>query len=429
LTDPRPNILHIIPHDLGQELGCYGRRPVTSPHLDELAAEGVRLDGYVCASTPCSPSRGCLMTGMYAHRNGLVGLVNRGWSLPREVRSVVDHLNEAGYETVLAGLQHERRQREELRYGRDLSRRDDGSEDGGDILIERGVVFLNLGSWETHAPWSRPEYTAHRPKLEDVAVPPFLPDCELTRRQLAEFLAAIGWLDQQVGLLLDTLRETGLEEDTLVALTTDHGIAFPRAKGTLYEPGVQTAGILRWPGRIPAGRTCTQRIPNIDLLPTLLEAAGREPPPGLDGRSFWRLASGEDGYVARRAVFAERNFHDDFDPQRSVVQGRWKYIRNFAERRVRSHPRDMDWMHEAPEVWDRFLETPRPCEQLFDLEQDPDEVRNLADAPAHAATLRELRGLLLDWMEETGDFLRGAKDTVLWPEEERDTERLRTRDA
>jgi arylsulfatase A-like enzyme len=434
----RPNILHIIPHDLGQELGCYGRRPIASPRIDGLASQGTRFEGYLCASTPCSPSRGCIMTGQAAHRSGLIGLVNRGWDLPPAVPTIVDHLNRAGYETVLAGFQHERKRRSDLRYQRDLSVGPDGADVLQDILIENGVAraqeflrsrrpgdppfFLNVGSWETHAPWSRPEYRSFRPEPEDVAVPPFLPDHPLVRRQLADFVAAVAYLDHHVGRLLDTLDEVGLADETLVAFTTDHGMAFPRAKSTLYEPGLQTVLVLRWPGHVPAGRACGERIPNIDLFPTYCEAAGIEPPEGIDGRSFWKLATGKPGYSPREAVFAERNFHDDFDPQRAVIRGRFKYIRNFAKRRTRSHPEDMAWMREERDLWGGFLDVARPLEQLFDLEADPDEMHDLAGDPARIGTVRELRALLYEWMQETGDFLRGARETVFWPGEESDTE-------
>lgn len=443
--DERPNVLHVIPHDLGRELGCHGRAWLDTPALDALAAEGTRFDGYTCASTPCSPSRGCIMTGRHAHRSGLIGLVNRGFELPAPVPTVVDVLDEAGYETVLAGFQHERLRRRDLRFRRDLSTRPDGSEETGDMLIERGVAraeaflrerrpgdppfFLDLGSWETHAPWSRPEYEPYRPRLDDVEVPPFLPDAPLVRAQLARFASAVAFLDRAVGRLLDTLRATGLAEDTLVTFTTDHGIAFPRAKSTLYEPGVATTLILRWPGRVPAGRVVTERLPNVDLLPTWCEAVGVAPPAGIDGRSFWPLATGAPGYAPRDAVFAERNFHDDFDPQRSVVRGRFKYVRNLARRRARSHPRDMDWMREEADLWRGFLDVDRPDEQLFDLEADPDEMHDLAGAPEHAATLASLREALDAWMESTGDFLRGAREAVFFPGEEAATERDRPGDC
>jgi len=434
----RPHILHVIPHDLGRELGCHGRAWIDTPHLDGLAAEGVRFDGYTCASTPCSPSRGCIQTGRWAHRNGLLGLVNRGWTLPLAMPTVTDALGAAGYETVLAGFQHERRRRADLRYARDLSLGAGGEESVGDILIERGIerviaflrqrraadppLFLHLGSWETHAPWTRPEYLPHRPRLEDVEVPPFLPDAAITREQLARFASAVSFLDRQVARLLDALRETGLEQDTLLAFTTDHGIAFPRAKGTLYEPGLATTLILRWPGELPAGRVVSERIPNVDLLATYCEVAGAEPPAGGDGLGFWRVARGETGYVPREAVFAERNFHDDFDPQRAAVKGRFKLIRNYARRRARSHPLDMAWMHEEADLWRGFLDEERPFEQLFDLETDPEETRDLAGDPGYAAPLADLRGTLDAWMDQTGDFLSGATGPVFFPGEERDTE-------
>ncbi|MHC4718322.1 MAG: sulfatase-like hydrolase/transferase, partial [Planctomycetota bacterium] len=104
------NVIQIILHDTGQAFGCYGME-VKTPHVDAFAAEGVRFSNHFCNSTPCSPARGCVMTGQYAHHNGLIGLVNKGWDIPDGVPTVVDHFNDAGYETVLCGLQHERHPR------------------------------------------------------------------------------------------------------------------------------------------------------------------------------------------------------------------------------------------------------------------------------------------------------------------------------
>jgi arylsulfatase A-like enzyme len=126
--------------------------------------------------------------------------------------------------------------------------------------------------------------------------------------------------------------------------------------------------------------------------------------------------------VSREAVFAERNFHDDFDPQRAVVKGRFKLVRNLARRRARSHPHDMDWMREERDLWRGFLDAERPFEQLFDLAADPDEMRDLAGDPLHAGPLGELRRALDAWMAETADFLRGAAEPVFFPAEERATE-------
>ena len=137
----KPNILYLIPHDIGPTLSCYGHPDVKTPNLDRLAAEGARFTDHFCASTCCSPSRGTLMTGRYAHSHGLMGLVNRSWSLPESERTIVDHLNEAGYETVHAGLQHERTKREMNRYRTYLGKQP-GKDRFCDAACAQAIEFL-----------------------------------------------------------------------------------------------------------------------------------------------------------------------------------------------------------------------------------------------------------------------------------------------
>jgi N-sulfoglucosamine sulfohydrolase len=426
-TSDRPNILHIVPHDLGDWLGCLGHTDVSSPRLDELAEKGIRFTHHFGASTCCSPARGCTMTGRYAHNNGLMGLVNQGWRLPPEQLTLVDHFREAGYQTVHGGFQHERVHREDNRYeilldsgqGIEATYCDNACSAAEAFLRARRPgdppFYLNLGFFEVHAPWNRPEYEGHcRP--EDVILPQFLPDLPLVREALARFYGAIAHFDACIGGVLDALDETGLTDNTLVVFTTDHGISFPRAKETLYEPGIQTALVLRWPGHIAPGQSYGGLISSIDLAPTLLEAIGQPVPPALQGRSFWPLLTG-DLYTPRSELFSERNWHCYFDPNRTVRTERYKLIRNYARRGRMPYPHEINEAKTMRDLYRRDTSgEDRPYEQLFDLEADPWEMHNVVDEPAYAETLADLRGRLDAWMIETADFMRGADMEILWPE-------------
>lgn len=416
----RPNILFIIVHDLGTALHCYGEPAVRSPRLDALAAEGVRFVNYFCSSTPCSPSRGCIMTGRWAHCNGLIGLANRGWDLPASERAIVDYMNAAGYHTAGFGGQHERAggltayaYKEAGTPGKPTA--DKVAGEVCDFLKrwdpKRGPFFINAYSQDVHAPWDRPEFQG-KYDPEAITPPPFLPNIPYTRKNLSTFYGSIEFMDGQMGKIIDTLRETGLADNTILVFTTDHGVGFPRAKSTMYDPGLTTSLIVRWPGRIKGGRVSEHIIPNVDLLPTLLELAGQPVAPAIQGRSFAPYLLG-GAYTPNAQVFSERNYHDDYDPIRAVRTTKHKLIRNYASRNR------YKLLDEAKPEDDgltlRNSGVVRPYEELYDLEKDPLEQKDVAGDPAYAGVLQDLRGRLDQWMRETVDYMRGAREPVMWP--------------
>lgn len=418
----RPNILHFIVHDLGTALACYGMPGVRTPHLDGLAAEGVRFTHYYTGSTPCSPARGCIMTGRYAHTNGLIGLANRGWSLPATEKTAVDYFNEAGYWTANVGGQHERRGPNPYAYKQILQTQPTADRVADNVckfLREydpaKGPFYLNAYSQDVHAPWDRPEFQG-RYNPEELAPPPYIANTAFFRQSLAQFYGSVSFMDEQFGRVLDCLRETGLDKTTLVSFTTDHGVSFPRCKSTLYDVGLSTALILRWPAHLPAGTTCDLLLCNIDLLPSYLELAGIAPSPDIQGRSFIPALMGRD-YKPYEAIFAERNFHDDYDPIRSVRTDRYKYIRNFSLRARPKLPSEVTEEDNGLAVWNSGQ--PRAMEELYDLQQDPYEFSNVVDKPEYAETLAELRRRLDDWMRDTTDYMRGAKQCVNWPSDDK----------
>jgi len=407
------NIVYIIPHDLGQQLGCYGDESVESPNLDELAENGVRFENYFCASTPCSPSRGCIMTGRYAHNNGLMGLANRrpdtihDWSLPEKEKTIVDYLNDAGYNTYHIGLQHERRDPFQNRY-----KYSDPYDRRCEVVAEKVVklinsddikqpFYLNIGFSEVHLPFERKEYRPDNP--DKVYVPPYLSDNKYVREEFAKFHGSIKFMDKAVGKIINVLNESRFKDNTVVIFTTDHGIPFPRAKSTLYDPGIKTALIMRFPPGMVENGIYKELVNNIDLTPTLLEMIGIEIPRYIQGKSFYKLLTGKQ-YTKNEYIFTEKNFHDVYDPIRCVRTEGYKYIRSFE--RIKNLPLPADIQRSiASRQLIQGANDPRPEEELYNLKKDPNELTNLIDEPTYQDIRKELSNTLLKWMKDTEDPL------------------------
>jgi len=255
-----------------------------------------------------------------------------------------------------------------------------------------------------------PGYDREDPGAVDVSGVPWLPDCPGVREDVAGFHGMVRAVDDAVGTILAALSDASLAEETLVVFTTDHGIGFPRAMGTLYDPGVGTALIARGPGVEPG--VDDHLLSGVDLLPTLLEAVGEAPPagPAVDGRSFAPLLAGAPGrYDARDRVFLEFTWHSKYVPMRGVRTDRYKYVRSFGDQPGVYIPAPLFTAPAGLAVREEYYSSQRPAEELYDLAADPGEEENLAaaddPAPEHAAALERLRGTVDDWMERTDDRL------------------------
>jgi arylsulfatase A-like enzyme len=405
----QPNVLLITSHDTGRHLGCYGVDSVHSPNIDGLAAGGCQFTRYFSTAALCSPSRGAMMTGRYPQTNGMLGLCHGvlGWSMNEGEKHLSHLLHDAGYYTILLGHQHETtdvdRQLcfdehglhwEDRRRG--LHTTCDQVADGvGEFLLgpagEREPFYLQVGFFETHEPFdfggAEPDDSA------GVQVPAHLADTEPMRRKLAGLQGNIRKMDAAVGHILEALDRAGLAGSTLVIYSVDHGISFPRSKGTLYDPGISIALLMRLPGIIAAGATCDWLLSNVDLLPTVLELAAVAVPDNLDGASF-ASAFGDAPSPTRRRIFAEHHGHGSGGENRCVRTEDYKLIRNFApQARV-----------PVPAPLSRPVRTgKRPFVELYDLAGDPLETKDLADDPAHADVRRRLDGELWSWLERVDD--------------------------
>ena len=426
----RPNVLMFIPHDLGEHLCCYGHASVRSPNLDRLAAEGVRFAECFNTAPECTPSRAGLYTGQYTHQNGLMGLCHRGWEFNADAQHLAGLLWEGGYRTYLFGTQHETGMSPAvLGYNHVLSQRDRADTAA---VCDQAVRFLASGEaadvqpWfacvgfqDTHRPWK--EETSFSP--DEVEVPPYLPDHPDVRMDLAQMHRAIEDMDTGIGRVLAALEGSAAADNTLVLYTSDHGIPFPRAKSTFYDPGTRVALIMRMPRRIEGGRVHDQLITNLDVCPTLLEICGVDAPEGLEGRSFVPLLDGGE-YEERDAVFGALYYDAFYDPMHMVRTRRHKYIRSFAVTPEDAQGADPEvlakcelgtWIRaddsdvQRSPAWLVIKEDgpfpPPPREELYDLQQDSLEQHNLADDPQHADTLQAMREQMLAMMTRTNSPL------------------------
>ncbi|MFW0793193.1 sulfatase [Gordonia sp. CPCC 205515] len=414
----RENVILIHWHDLGRHLACYGYDGVDSPNLDALAADGILLTEAHATAPLCSPARGSVFTGRYPHRNGLVGLAHHGFEYLSDVRTLPSLLSEAGYRTVLFGMQHE--SADPTGIGFDMvdvsdslcdyvvARSQDWLRDHVDASDERPFL-LTAGFFETHRPYPGDQYKHVDPS--SVSVPSFLPDTTDVREDLAGLYGSITQADAAVGRLLDTVAELGLDETTWIVFFTDHGLAFPRAKSTLYAEGTGIAFIVRPPGgRAVTPHTYDHLFSGVDLAPTLLDLLSVPTPTGIDGASHATEWLNEAEKPVRTEVFTEKTYHDAFDPIRAVRTKEYSYIENYAERPGLLLPLDIADSLSAKSVDPHATEDPRPRHELYDLTKDPDELNNLADDPTYADIRHRFAQILDEWRSTTGDVIPDERD-------------------
>lgn len=423
-TDARPNVLVIHSHDLGRRLGCYGR-DVATPNLDRLAEEGVLFENHFATAPQCSPSRGSLWTGLHPHVNGMLGLEHTGWTVDDAVTTLPEHLAARGYETHVFGLQHVTNDPAAFGYTavhsvdglsttiepayHERNRARTVADTVTEFLREPPAepFFASIGFFEAHRAeeGDRHGFDEHRydcPDPGEVAGLPYLPDRPGIRRDLAAMNGMIRAVDDAVGHIDDALADAGLADETLVLFTTEHGIAFPRAKGSCYDPGIEAALLARYPGVFDGGVRYDGLVSNVDVLPTVLDLVADEIPADIAGRSLRPLGV-DDTLDGRDHVFAEITWHDRYEPVRAVRTPRFKYIRTFWYRPPVYLPTDVFASRAGREVREEFHAGIRPHEELYDLEADPHERENLADVDAYSDVRSDLEERLVGWMRETTD--------------------------
>lgn len=438
MSDTLPNILLIVSEDHGPHLGCDGDPNARTPHLDALASEGVRFANHHTTCAICSPGRASVLTGLYPHQNGQINLATHNYTMYRPFANLTTTLKQHGYRTGRLGKLHvlpkdafdfdfawTDQQRNSFPH-RDV---DYTAKKAGEFAAAGDEPFFLYACFaDAHLPLLHQSYSVpERPMTgEDVTLPDFCPiDAPHMRDRLAGYYNCLERLDAGVGLMLDALRNQS-DRETIVIFTTDHGQQFQRGKVTCYEGGLRVPLIVHAPGRTEAGQVRTELTSHVDIMPTLLDVLGIDAPGHRPGRSMMPLARGEDvpwhDYAIGQWTGSPRMWY----PQRSIRDGRYKLIVNYLSGKTRNNGAagylppgtwetslDEDDLAATPPALRAALErcVDPPAEELYDLQEDPTELYNLASDPQLASVRDGLRSALEDWQRQHGD--RIAEPDVL----------------
>lgn len=450
------NIILFVTDDQGQDAGCYGNKVIKTPNLDALAADGARFDFAYCTTASCSASRSVILTGLHNHANGHYGHQHsyHKFSSYPNVQSLPVLLEKAGYRTGRIGKYHVAPE-EVYRFqtvlrgnSRNAVQMANASKDfiseksekpfflyfctsdphrGGGIVKDNPYKPDRFGNRDQGYPGV--EKVTYTP--EEVIVPAFLPDTPYARAELTQYYQSVSRIDQGLGQLINNLKEAGEWDKTLIIYISDHGMAFPGAKTTLYEPGMRSPCIVRNPYEKNRGIANSAMLSWVDLTPTLLDFAGgydakaNSPKENIlpakqkrlrfHGRSFLPII-GKENPEGWDKVYASHTFHEItmYYPMRVVHGRRYKLIWNIAHQLPYPFASDL-W---AAPTWQAQYKKGmsamygkrtvrayihRPEFELFDLKEDPHEANNLADSKEHAQILEKMKAELKTFQKQTND--------------------------
>ena len=430
-----PNVLLCISDDQSWlHTGAGGDAVVRTPGFDRVAREGVRFTHAFCDAPTCGPSRSALVTGQPIWRLEEAGNIHS--TLPAKFGTYTEMLEQVGYAIghMLKGWSPGRLEP----GGRTRNPAGDRFEDFEAFLETRGEgqpFCFWLGSYDPHRPYTAGSGQESGKDPADVEVPPHLPDHPIVRDDILDYYVEVERFDGRVNAALELLEQAGELENTLIVVTSDHGMPFPRAKASLYDYGSRVPLAVRWGEEIPGGRVVDDFVSLSDLAPTFLEAAGLEPAEGMTARSLLPLlASSAGGRVEpdRDAAFIAMERHDGCRrggkgyPCRAIRTAGHLYIRNFEPTRwpsgspnakdcargipygeIDSSPTKTLMMESRGEPGiDRLAELSfgtRPENELYDLRSDPGQLNNLAGQPSAQQLVGQLRDRLMDHLAATGD--------------------------
>ncbi len=421
-----PNILVFIADDASPDMGCYGNQVVKTPNIDSLARNGLLFANAFLTSSQCSPSRSSMMTGQYAHTIGTENL--HITEMSDTLATLPGELKKAGYFTGLMLKGH---------FGDHVMKDFDWYDEGfwpdyvkghwygkaldnfNRFLDEKGdnPFFMWVGFVDPHRPYGPNENAEgnRAAKVHDpakIVVPPYLIDDSPTRTDIARYYDEIHRMDRQIGEFCRVIKEKGLAENTVIIFLSDNGYPFPRGKATVYDAGIHTPMVFTWPGLIKPGSVHNNGlVSTIDLMPTLLDIAGSKIPTALPGSSFFDILKNSEK-PGHEFIFAERNWHVTDEHIRTVRTEKYKLIRTAYTDKMLGH------VDAGPSWWSLLeayqanslspaqsliFQAPRPGIELYNLENDPCEIHNLAMKEGFTDTIKTLLKKLEEWQLKTGD--------------------------
>ncbi len=417
-----PNIVIILADDLSWfDIGCYGAVNNRTPNIDQLASEGLRFTRAFSSATMCAPTRQALYTGMYPIKNG--GYANHS-HVRDDIRSLPHYLVELGYRVGLTGKGHVRpperfpfekipgfpANQGEQRRGIDPEKK---YESVNEFIARSGdeAFCLVVASTNPHSPWDNGDPSLYQP--ETLSLPPHWIDTPMFREAYADYLAEVTLLDEEVGNIMELLKENQVYDNTLILFLSEQGSGFPGDKWTVWNPGIHVGMIAVWAGRIVAGSITDALVQYEDILPTMIDLAGGQIPADLDGMSMKELLTGKLNEHRQYAFSLHHNIPEGpAYPIRMVTDGKYKLIWNilYDEEYILIHIENKEWFMSWKEVKTdqaKFLMNRyknRPEYEFYDIEYDPFELVNLYHQEHHLDKIDELKQAMAEWMASQGDL-------------------------
>lgn len=362
---------------------------------------------------------------MYPHSCGMLGLAHRGFELDDYSQHLASFLKDYNYETVLCGIQHVAPDANMIGYDKIITCDERGMGHGTDfdtvawdventntaakyIKEAKSPYFLSFGLFNTHRKFPP---VAEDINVESIKVPAPLPDTREIREDMAGYITSARVMDECVGAILDAVKESGKEDETMIIFTTDHGIAFPIMKCSLYDSGINVSLMIKSPTDDFIYRRIDSLVSQIDLFPTICDLLSLEKPDWIQGKSLMPVIKDECSEV-NEEIFSEITFHAAYEPVRCIRTKRYKLIKYFDnyDKYILSNI-DNGLSKKS------FLESgidgmKRPQCMLFDLFFDPNEKNNLMDNKKYKSIKCDLERRLASWMEVTDDPLIHGKVKV-----------------
>ena len=414
-ADTPPNLLFVIADDCTfRDIGCYGGQAHT-PNIDGLATEGMRMTRCFQCAPMCSPTRHNIYTGQYPVKTGAYPNHTQTFD---SIRNITHYLKPLGYRIGLSGKTHiGPKNLFTFEYSNDRNNPDMKAIDAmmGECGESSTPFCIFACSNEPHSPWNKGDASRYPPA--DVELPPYLADTPEVRDAFSRYLAEITYYDDQVGQLLSLLKKHNREQDTLVVVVSEQGNSFPFAKWTCYDSGLQSAMLVRWPGKVMPGTTTDAMLEYVDVTPTFVEVAGGKQDPSLDGKSFVDVLTGK-AIQHKKHVFGLMTTKGIINgnasyPIRSIRSRTHKLILNLESDQLFTNActksKEYKSIVAAADAGDERAKwvinhyQQRPPIEFYDVVNDPLEMHNLADHPEHHSTVQELEKELMAWMKSQGD--------------------------
>lgn len=435
-TAKKPNILFIVADDWSKHAGIYGDKVVRTPNIDKLGKNGLIFDQAFCSAASCSPSRASILTGKHPHQIAEGG--NLWGSLPASIPNFVSLIQASG---GFVGSEQKGWGPGNFKIGgyqdNPAGKNFKNFEEFLGAKPKDKPFFFWFGSIDPHRDYVKGTGEKAGLDPQKVKVPGFLPDNDVVRKDILDYYFEVERFDSNVGKLIATLESKGELENTLIVITSDNGMPFPRAKATCYDSGTNIPLIMYWKGKIKPARS-SELVSLIDLAPTVLDVMGIQKPTDLPSKSLINLINGRP-IDHRNAVFVERERHANVRkgdlgyPVRGIRTKEFLYLRNFEPNRypagdpqkwvavgpygdIDDSPSKQLIMSDSANYAFFFNRTfkKRGSEELYDLKNDPSQLHNLANEKRFEKAKKYLKIELEAWMKRTNDPRLTNPNTNLW---------------